>query len=150
MPIKTLKNWFEEIVVTRKREELSNLLINLMNETKGDKVINLPAMQFPTQDGKLKPKPENPEKTELKVQKVEPENRKKSVNEEEQLENTVQQQSDSRESLPEVNARPTTTIYTIVPRSPGLNSTSGEVNSMDMLVDVKPKYVVVSIYMKLS
>lgn len=38
LPIKTLKNWFEEIVVTRKREELSKLLIKLMNAKKETKI----------------------------------------------------------------------------------------------------------------
>ncbi|KZC07907.1 Sentrin-specific protease 7, partial [Dufourea novaeangliae] len=59
LPIKTLKNWFEEITVTRKREELSKLLIKLMNATKGDKNITIPVVIFPTQDGKLKTKAEN-------------------------------------------------------------------------------------------
>lgn len=59
MPIKTLKNWFEEIVVTRKREELSKLLIKLMNARKRDKNIIIPAVNFPTQDGKLKIKAKN-------------------------------------------------------------------------------------------
>ncbi|KAK0097070.1 hypothetical protein PV326_003409 [Microctonus aethiopoides] len=139
LPIKTLKNWFEEIVVTRKREELSNLLIKLMNEAKGDNVINLPVMQFPTQDGKLKPKPENPEKTDLKIQKIETENKKKSVNDDEQLDNTVQSQLDSREPISEINTRTTTTIYTIVPCSPVIKSISGETSSTDMFVDTKIK-----------
>lgn len=77
MPIKTLKAWFEEIVVTRKREELSNLLIKLMNNTKGDKTINLPTVNFPTQDGKLKPKVEN--QTDVKPAKPETENKRKAT-----------------------------------------------------------------------
>lgn len=76
MPIKTLKTWFEEIVVTRKREELSQLLMKLMNNTKGDKTINLPTVNFPTQDGKLKPKSEN--NTDAKTAKPEAENKKKT------------------------------------------------------------------------
>ncbi|XP_043472119.1 uncharacterized protein LOC122504870 isoform X2 [Leptopilina heterotoma] len=60
LPIKILRNWFEEIVVTRKREEISKLLIELMKKTsKGDKLISLPSVSFPTQDGKLKPKLES-------------------------------------------------------------------------------------------
>ncbi|XP_020283705.1 uncharacterized protein LOC109854713 isoform X3 [Pseudomyrmex gracilis] len=78
LPIKTLKTWFEEIVVTRKREELSKLLIRLMNDTKGDKTINLPNLNFPTQDGKLKPKSEN--QTDAKTTKPEVENKKKPTN----------------------------------------------------------------------
>ncbi|KYQ54350.1 Sentrin-specific protease 7 [Trachymyrmex zeteki] len=55
LPIKTLEVWFEEIVITRKREELSNLIIKLMNNIKGNKTINLPTIKFPTQNSKLKP-----------------------------------------------------------------------------------------------
>ncbi|KAG5309849.1 SENP7 protease, partial [Acromyrmex insinuator] len=53
-PIKTLETWFEEIIIMRKREELSNLIIKLMNNTKGNKPINLPTITLPTQNGKLK------------------------------------------------------------------------------------------------
>lgn len=46
--------------MTRKREEISKLLIELMKKTsKGDKLISLPSVSFPTQDGKLKPKLES-------------------------------------------------------------------------------------------
>lgn len=46
--------------MTRKREEISKLLIELMKKTsKGDKMISLPTVIFPTQDGKLKPKTES-------------------------------------------------------------------------------------------
>ncbi|XP_012059449.1 PREDICTED: sentrin-specific protease 6-like [Atta cephalotes] len=54
LPIKILETWFEEIVITKKREELSNLIIKLMNNTKGNKPINLPTITLPTQNGKLK------------------------------------------------------------------------------------------------
>ncbi|KAL6436026.1 hypothetical protein ACFW04_005678 [Cataglyphis niger] len=78
LPIKTLKSWFEEIIVTRKREELSKLLIKLMNNTKGDKTISLPTVNFPTQDGKLKPKSET--QTDIKPTKPEMETKKKPTN----------------------------------------------------------------------
>jgi len=54
LPIKILETWFEEIVITKKREELSNLIIKLMNNTKEKKPINLPTITLPTQNGKLK------------------------------------------------------------------------------------------------
>lgn len=62
--------------MTRKREELSQLLIKLMNNTKGDKNINLPTVNFPTQDGKLKPKSEN--NTDVKTAKPETESKRKA------------------------------------------------------------------------
>lgn len=71
-----MKNWFEEIIVTRKREEISKLLIKLMNSTRGDKIINLPAVNFPTENGKLKPKSEN--NSESKASKSDVESKKKS------------------------------------------------------------------------
>ncbi|XP_029172337.1 LOW QUALITY PROTEIN: uncharacterized protein LOC114941496 [Nylanderia fulva] len=78
LPIKTLKTWFEEIIVTRKREELSKLLIRLINNTKGNKTISLPTINFPTSDGKLKPKSET--QTDTKAAKPEGENKEKSTN----------------------------------------------------------------------
>lgn len=52
-----MKNWFEEIEVTRKREDLAKLLVRLKENTKGEENIVLPTLTFPTQDGVLKPKP---------------------------------------------------------------------------------------------
>ncbi|KAL0121481.1 hypothetical protein PUN28_006770 [Cardiocondyla obscurior] len=134
LPIKTLKTWFEEIVVTRKREELSNLLIKLMNKTKGDKTINLPTLNFPTQDGKLKPKVEN--QTEVKTSKPEPENKKKSAN------TTQDTNVQETKTLPYVkeNTEPTSeTIsrtYQIIPYSLSSNSTSDS-SSTEMLTEQK-------------
>ncbi|CAK1553593.1 unnamed protein product [Leptosia nina] len=53
LPIKQLTNWFDEIVVTRKREEISNLLKSLMNTYNPDSHLNLPDITFPTLNGKL-------------------------------------------------------------------------------------------------
>uniref|UniRef100_A0A1B0DIK7 Ubiquitin-like protease family profile domain-containing protein n=2 Tax=Phlebotomus papatasi TaxID=29031 RepID=A0A1B0DIK7_PHLPP len=53
LPIKQLQNWFPTIVVTRKREEISNLLIDLVKEMHPEKADLLPEIAFPTQDGKL-------------------------------------------------------------------------------------------------
>lgn len=67
LPIKTLKNWFEEIVVTRKREEISKLLIQISNAWKGERDITLPTLVFPTQNGKLR-KTEGPETKAIKTE----------------------------------------------------------------------------------
>lgn len=74
LPIKTLKTWFEEIVVTRKREELAKLLTILVDKTKGNKTINLPTLMFPTKDGKLKTKAEA--QADAKVSKADGEKKK--------------------------------------------------------------------------
>ncbi|XP_043497008.1 uncharacterized protein LOC122520800 isoform X2 [Polistes fuscatus] len=137
LPIKTLKNWFEEIVVTRKREEISKLLIKLMNVTRGSKNIALPAVNFPTQDGKLKPKPENhleikPVKTELDIKKKtmsETETNSRAVN------STVPGQTESPESSSNEVVGKTT--YQIIPFSPCTSSTSSTDNSTEMLIDTK-------------
>ncbi|XP_008206476.1 uncharacterized protein LOC100122748 isoform X2 [Nasonia vitripennis] len=100
LPIKTLKTWFEEIIVTRKREEIAKLLTNLVNNTKGDKTINLPKLVFPTQDGQLKQKPE-PE-VEPKTAKAEAENKKKTLEAAEQK-STV---ACSTTQSPEINSDP--------------------------------------------
>lgn len=52
LPIKQLMNWFETIVVTRKREEISNLLRDLVEYHNPDR-LPLPEIAFPTINGKL-------------------------------------------------------------------------------------------------
>ncbi|KAI5633786.1 sentrin-specific protease 7 [Phthorimaea operculella] len=52
-PIKQLANWFDEIVVTRKREEISILLKKLMDKYNPDSHMTLPDITFPTLNGKL-------------------------------------------------------------------------------------------------
>ncbi|KAG7299477.1 hypothetical protein JYU34_016438 [Plutella xylostella] len=53
LPIKQLQNWFEEIVVTRKREEISKLLKVLMHKYNPESHLALPDIAFPTLNGKL-------------------------------------------------------------------------------------------------
>lgn len=53
LPIKQLANWFDEIVVTRKREEISILLKTLMHKYNPDSHLALPDITFPTLNGKL-------------------------------------------------------------------------------------------------
>lgn len=50
LPIKQLICWFEEIVVTRKREEISALLKKLMTNYNTD-LQSLPDITFPTLNG---------------------------------------------------------------------------------------------------
>lgn len=128
MPIKTLKTWFEEIIVTRKREELSNLLIKLMNNTKGDKTINLPTLNFPTQDGKLKPKIEN--QTDVKTAKSESENKRKPANTDAET-RIVSFVTENTESTKEF----VSTTYQIIPFSVSSNST--ESNPTETLPEQK-------------
>lgn len=53
IPIKELKIWFEEITVTKKREDIANLIKELMLMYKKD-TSSLPDMQLPTFNGKKK------------------------------------------------------------------------------------------------
>ncbi|CAK9818629.1 Sentrin-specific protease 7 [Anthophora plagiata] len=133
LPIKTLKNWFEEIVVTRKREELSKLLIKLMNATKGDKNITLPVVNFPTQDGKLKTRVEN--NIDIKSIKTDVEDKKKPILEgENRISNNMPNQTESTEPTTEVIGR---TTYQIIPYSPCTSSSSSESNSTELLTEAK-------------
>ncbi|KAK9879547.1 hypothetical protein WA026_006617 [Henosepilachna vigintioctopunctata] len=50
IPINSLKNWFDEITVTRKREDISILIKTLMLEYNKD-VDLLPEIMFPTKNG---------------------------------------------------------------------------------------------------
>jgi hypothetical protein len=111
LPIKTLKNWFEEITVTRKREEIAKLLIELVNNTKGNRTINLPNLAFPTQDGKLKQKSET--QIETRASKIEAENKKKLADAGENKVNTTTATTENTESNSESSSRGVTSQLTI-------------------------------------
>uniref|UniRef100_A0A1A9V6V2 Ubiquitin-like protease family profile domain-containing protein n=1 Tax=Glossina austeni TaxID=7395 RepID=A0A1A9V6V2_GLOAU len=54
IPINDLANWFDTITVRRKREDIANLLQELMNEHNGcNNKILLPNIPFPTLNGQL-------------------------------------------------------------------------------------------------
>lgn len=53
VPIKQLVNWFENIVVTRKREEIANLIKDLVRKTESGKSIVFPDIILPTLNGEL-------------------------------------------------------------------------------------------------
>ncbi|CAD7003398.1 unnamed protein product [Ceratitis capitata] len=54
LPIKQLSNWFDTITVTRKREDISQLLQQLMNDRNGpNHQVILPEIPLPTQNGQL-------------------------------------------------------------------------------------------------
>lgn len=52
MPIKHLNNWFEPLIVTKKREDISNLIKSLISQYNSCS-SPLPEIQFPTKDGEL-------------------------------------------------------------------------------------------------
>ncbi|XP_076637053.1 uncharacterized protein LOC143349590 isoform X4 [Colletes latitarsis] len=138
LPIKTLKNWFEEITVTRKREELSKLLIKLVNSTKGDKNITIPAVNFPTQDGKLKLKVEN--HVDLKSVKTDVEDKKKSaVDGENRISNNMPNQTENTEPTNEI-VNKTTYLTPTIPYSQCTSSNSTESNPTEMLTDPKTSH----------
>ncbi|XP_036335926.1 uncharacterized protein LOC118746207 [Rhagoletis pomonella] len=59
VPIKQLSNWFDTITVTRKREDISQLLQQLMNERNGpNHQVILPEIPLPTLNGVLVEPPE--------------------------------------------------------------------------------------------
>lgn len=53
IPIKTLHSWFDTMVVTRKREEISDLLIDLVR-TDDSRKLPLPDIKFPTLNGEIR------------------------------------------------------------------------------------------------
>ncbi|XP_053974438.1 uncharacterized protein LOC128874118 isoform X1 [Hylaeus volcanicus] len=133
LPIKTLKNWFEEITVTRKREELSELLIKLVNSTKRDKNITLPVVHFPTQDGKLKTKTEN--HGDGKSMKPDVEDKKKSTGDgENRISNNMPNQIENTEPTNEMVNK---TTYQIIPYSLCTSSSSTENNPTEMVTESK-------------
>ncbi|XP_011189450.2 uncharacterized protein LOC105216578 isoform X1 [Zeugodacus cucurbitae] len=59
LPIKQLSNWFDTLTVTRKREDISQLLQQLMNERNGpNHQVILPEIPLPTSNGQLVEPPE--------------------------------------------------------------------------------------------
>lgn len=121
--------------MTRKREELSKLLIKLMNATKGDRTISLPTVNFPTQDGKLKPKSEN--NADTKAVKPELENKRKST-----IESETRIVSIMTENTEPTNELVSRTTYQIIPYSPCISSNSTESNPTEMLTEPKtPRYI---------
>jgi hypothetical protein len=48
-----LHNWFDQMVVTRKREDISNLIKDLIKRSNSNNNIDLPDIELPTKDGKL-------------------------------------------------------------------------------------------------
>ncbi|KAJ8985564.1 hypothetical protein NQ317_011524 [Molorchus minor] len=52
IPISQIKNWFDEFIVTKKREDIANLIKSLMEEY-GKDIRLLPDIAFPTLNGKL-------------------------------------------------------------------------------------------------
>lgn len=54
MPIKKLANWFDCMVVLRKREDIATLLDNLVRKHNPEREELLPMIEFPTKDGRLK------------------------------------------------------------------------------------------------
>ncbi|CAG5040142.1 unnamed protein product [Parnassius apollo] len=61
LPIKQLAHWFDEIIVTRKREDISILLKSLMDRYNPESHLSLPDITFPTLNGKLIESEEQPD-----------------------------------------------------------------------------------------
>lgn len=103
-----------------------------MNATKGDKNINLPAANFPTQDGKLKVKSEN--NVEIKPAKPEADNKKKSASHAESRISSSSM-STSAENSDQSNELTNTNTYPIIPYSPSTSSNSSESNQTEMMTE---------------
>lgn len=58
IPIKTLSKWFHQDLVTRKREDVANLIKTLMKRD-GFAEVDIPNIEFPTKDGKILEAPES-------------------------------------------------------------------------------------------
>jgi sentrin-specific protease 7 len=61
IPIKTLNKWFQQELVTRKREEIAKLIEDLIKKTSPDEEVELPQLLFPTKDGKIIEQPAEPD-----------------------------------------------------------------------------------------
>lgn len=135
LPIKTLKHWFEEIIVTRKREELSKLLVRIMNATKGDRIILLPVLTFPTQEGRLLQKAES--NVEIKSGKAEAESKKKTAAEIENKSSSIAVSMGPEENIESTGELLNSNAHQILSHSPPSSSSSNENSQTEMFVDGK-------------
>eukprot|EP00099_Drosophila_melanogaster_P012633 NP_001286956.1 veloren, isoform D [Drosophila melanogaster] len=65
LPIKQLTNWFDFLTVTKKREDIANLIQQLMDEGNQQQRLILPVIEFPTLNGQLVEYPEDTESAEF-------------------------------------------------------------------------------------
>lgn len=65
LPIKQLTNWFDFLTVTKKREDIANLIQQLMDEGNQQQRHVLPVIEFPTLNGQLVEYPEDTESAEF-------------------------------------------------------------------------------------
>ncbi|XP_062135947.1 sentrin-specific protease 6 isoform X2 [Drosophila sulfurigaster albostrigata] len=65
LPIKQLTNWFDYLTVTKKREDIAQLIQQLMDESNGNQRLILPVIEFPTLNGQLVEYPEETESAEF-------------------------------------------------------------------------------------
>ncbi|BFF98975.1 uncharacterized protein DMAD_06991 [Drosophila madeirensis] len=65
LPIKQLTNWFDFLTVTKKREDIANLIQKLMDESSQTQRQILPVIEFPTLNGQLVEYPEETESAEF-------------------------------------------------------------------------------------
>jgi len=105
-----------------------------MNSTKGDRLINLPTVNFPTQDGKLKPKSEN--SADVKNAKPELENKRKSSLDAAETRINMSLVADTESS----NEFVSRTTYQIIP-STCISSNSAESNSMEITEQRTTRYI---------
>lgn len=66
LPIKQLTNWFDYLTVTKKREDIAQLIQKLMDENNAHQTrLILPVIEFPTLNGQLVEYPEETESAEF-------------------------------------------------------------------------------------
>ncbi|XP_017863621.1 PREDICTED: sentrin-specific protease 6 isoform X3 [Drosophila arizonae] len=66
LPIKQLTNWFDYLTVTKKREDIAQLIQQLMDENNAHQTrLILPVIEFPTLNGQLVEYPEETESAEF-------------------------------------------------------------------------------------
>lgn len=105
-----------------------------MNNTKGDKTISLPTVNFPTQDGKLKPKSET--QTDVKPAKPEVENKRKPTN----VETETRIVSFVAENTESSNEFVSSRTYQIIPFSLSSNSSDSNTTEMNLTEQKTTRY----------
>lgn len=125
LPIKTLKNWFEEIVVTRKREDIAILLTKMVKKTQGSKSVSLPIITFPTHEGRMRP--QKAENQVEKASKIESEMKKKVSEAGEKKSNATATVAESSENSSSELSSKTGTSQVATSSNQSLSTTDGSI-----------------------
>ncbi|XP_017028788.1 sentrin-specific protease 6 isoform X3 [Drosophila kikkawai] len=115
LPIKQLTNWFDFLTVTKKREDIANLIQQLMDEGNQQQRHVLPVIEFPTLNGQLVEYPEDTESAEFEEEEGHDDEEPSSEQHDENNAGTDMEVDPGSEELPTQAAKTATVATATVP-----------------------------------